>query len=530
MKFKSTFLGVLALTIASLLAGLFSTGWIARPQAAFKADKPSVARPSVARPNILFIITDDHTWQAISSYGGKYMKTPNIDRLAREGALFRNCLVTNSICGPSRATLLTGAYSHVNGYKFNEKVFDNRQWVFTEDMQKNGYQTAWVGKLHLGSFPKGFDYINVLPGHGDYYNSRFVSPKDTVRSNGYVTNVISDYALDFLKNRNSEKPFMLVVGHKATHRTWFPDLPDLGAFDKTTFPLPPTFRDTYAGRKAAQQQDMSIEKTMVLSEDLKVHLNYNRPVFKQMSAEQRQKLQDYYEGKVSREFDSLKLTGDALTQWKYQRYMRDYMATAQSLDRNVGRLLDYLDQSGLSKNTVVVYTSDQGFYLGEHGWFDKRFIYEESLKTPFIIRYPGVVKPGTERTQLVSNIDWAPTLMDIGQTPVPAQVQGQSFLPLLRDPKVAGRKAVYYHYYEYPAPHRVSPHFGLRTDRYTLARFYGPDDFWELYDLKKDPQQLSNVYGQPAYASITADLKKQMQAEIERYKDKEAGDILATKL
>jgi len=518
MKTKSTFPGLVALTASSLIAGLFATGWITRQQAAPKATKP----------NIVFIITDDHTWQAISSYGGRYMQTPNIDRLAREGAIFRNCLVTNSICGPSRATLLTGAYSHINGYKLNEKVFDNRQWVFTEDMQKNGYQTAWVGKLHLGSFPKGFDYINVLPGHGDYYNSWFVSPKDTVRSNGYVTNVISDYALDWLKNRKADKPFMLVVGHKATHRTWFPDLPDLGAFDKTTFPLPSTFHDTYAGRKAAQQQDMSIEKTMLLDEDLKVHMNYKRPIFNQMTPEQRQTFQDYYEGKVSREFDSLKLSGDALTQWKYQRYLRDYMATAKSLDRNVGRLLDYLDQSGLSKNTVVIYTSDQGFYLGEHGWFDKRFIYEESLKTPFIIRYPGVVKPGTERTQLVSNIDWAPTLMDIGQVPIPAQVQGQSFLPLLKDAKAAGRKAVYYHYYEYPKPHNVSPHFGLRTDRYTMARFYGPDNFWELYDLKKDPQQLTNVYGQPAYATITTDLKKQMQAEIEQYRDKEAGKIMAT--
>lgn len=482
--------------------------------------------PPDARPNIVFIITDDHTWQAISAYGGKTAQTPNIDRIAREGAVFDNCLVTNSICGPSRATLLTGQYSHTNGYRLNEKVFDNRQWVFPEAMQQNGYQTAWVGKLHLGSLPRGFDYLRVLPGHGDYYNSRFVSPTDTVRSTGYVTNLISDYALEWLDHRDRSKPFMMVIGHKATHRQWLPDLPDLGAYDQTTFPLPENFYDDFAGRKAAQQQDMSIEKTMVLRDDLKVHMNYDLPPFRQMTAQQRQQLHDYYENKVSREYDSLRLSGKALTEWKFQRYMRDYLSTARSLDRNVGRVLDYLDHHGLSRNTIVIYTSDQGFYLGEHGWFDKRFIYEESLKTPFLVRYPGVVKPGTRIRQQVANIDWAPTLLDMTRTPIPASIQGKSFLPLLKNNKAAGREAVYYHYYEYPQPHHVSPHFGLRTDRYTLVRFYRGVESWELYDRHTDPGQLHNIYGRKGTEKITQTLRQELKKQILAYHDNEALALL----
>lgn len=515
MRYKLLLAGLLLITLLG-----FSSLGLVRESAPSKTD----------RPNILFIISDDHTWQAVSGYGSQLAQTPNIDRIAQEGAIFQNCLITNSICGPSRATLLTGQYSHVNGYRFNERVFDNRQWVFPEALKQNGYQTAWVGKLHLGSIPRGFDYVNVLPGHGDYYNSLFVTKTDTTRSRGYVTNVISEYALDWLKGRDKDKPFMLVVGHKATHRIWLPDTSDLGAYDNVTFPLPPTFHDDYAGRPAAQQQDMSLERTMRLKEDLKVHMNYSQAPFRQMSPGQKQALYAYYEGKVSREFDSLKLTGRKLTEWKFQRYMRDYLATAKSLDRNIGRLLTYLDHTGLSKNTVVVYTSDQGFYLGEHGWFDKRFIYEESLRTPFVMRYPGVIRSGTVLTQPVTNVDWAPTLLAIGQTKVPSSIQGTSFLPLLRNPKAPGRQGVYYHYYEYPEPHHVSPHFGLRTNRYTLARFYRGVETWELYDRKTDPRQLRNIYNDPAYAEIVAQLKRQLLTEIDRYQDEEARQIMARKL
>lgn len=479
------------------------------------------------RPNVIFIISDDHTSQAISAYGSKLAKTPNIDRIAKEGAILYNNVVVNSICGPSRATLLTGKFSHMNGYKLNEKQFNIDQPVFTEELQKNGYQTAWIGKMHLGTLPHGFDYLNVLPGHGSYYNSDFVnSDNKTVRYPGYVTDVITDLSTEWLQKRDNSKPFFLVVGHKATHREWLPALEDLGAYDHVNFPVPPTFYDQYEGRLAAQKQDMSIEKTMILKTDLKIHADYNSTnpngTYSRLSPEQKKAYYDYYENKISKEFDEKKLSGKALVEWKYQRYLKDYLATANSLDRNIGKLLDYLDKSGLAKNTVVIYTSDQGFYLGEHGWFDKRWIYEESLKTPFVIRYPGMIKPGSEVKNVVSNIDWAPTILNITGTAVPKDIQGESFLPLLAGKKAPWREQAYYHYYEYPQPHHVAPHFGLRTSRYTLARFYGPEDFWELYDIQKDPQNLKNIYGAKGYEKITASLKAQLKADIIKYKDDEA--------
>ncbi|ADB37482.1 sulfatase family protein [Spirosoma linguale] len=485
-----------------------------------------------ARPNIIFIFSDDHTAQAISAYGSKLTKTPNIDRIAKEGAILHTNVVTNSICGPSRATLLTGKYSHLNGYKLNEKVFDVNQPVFPEELQKNGYQTAWVGKMHLGSLPNGFDYLNVLPGQGHYYNPDFINSKnETVRYPGYVTNVVTKLSIDWLNQRDTSKPFFLVVGHKATHREWLPDAPDLGAYDNVNFPLPPTFYDDYTGREAAKDQDMTIDKTMRLKEDLKVHADYEKSgIFNRFTPEQKKPFYDYYENKISKEFDAKKLTGKALVEWKYQRYIKDYLSTARSLDRNIGELLDHLDKSGLAKNTVVIYASDQGFYMGEHGWFDKRFIYEESLKTPFVIRYPGVIKPGTQINELISNIDWAPTLLNLTGTTIPRGVQGESFLPLLTGKKVAWRKEAYYHYYEYPQPHHVYPHFGIRTDRYTLARFYEVKDFWELYDLKNDPQEMHNLYGSKGYEAITADLKAKLKKEIIHYKDDEALKIMESKL
>ncbi|MBN8825243.1 MULTISPECIES: sulfatase [unclassified Spirosoma] len=518
--------------MAKSVAGLAALGTLLFVAPGYLPEKPApVQKP--ARPNIIFIFSDDHTHQAISAYGSKLAKTPNIDRIANEGAILHTNIVTNSICGPSRATLLTGQFSHVNGYKLNEKVFDIRQSVFPEELQKNGYQTAWVGKMHLGSLPHGFDYLNVLPGHGHYYNSDFVNSKnETVRYPGYVTNVITQLSLDWLKQRDESKPFFLVVGHKATHREWLPDIPDLGAYDNRTFPIPPTFYDDYAGRLAAQDQDMTIDKTMRLKEDLKVHLDYdNKGAFNgynRFTPEQRKPFQTYYD-KISKEFDEKKLTGKALVEWKYQRYLKDYLSVANSLDRNIGELLDYLDKTGLSKNTVVVYASDQGFYMGEHGWFDKRWIYEESLKTPFVIRYPGVIKPHTHINQLVSNIDWAPTILSLTGTAIPSYIQGESFLPLLKGEKTNWRKEAYYHYYEFPQPHHVSPHFGIRTEQYTLARFYGPKDFWELYDIKKDPHNLHNLYGQKGYETITADLKKKLTEQIKKYKDDEALKLVDSK-
>ncbi|NLR62808.1 sulfatase [Chitinophaga varians] len=480
------------------------------------------------QPNIIFIFSDDHAYQAISAYGSKLAQTPNIDRIARQGVLFRNALVTNSICGPSRATLLTGKYSHINGYTLNEKKFNVGQQLFPKLLQQNGYQTAWIGKWHLGNLPEGFDFWRILNNQGQYYNPDFIGPRDTARVEGYVTNLITQFSVDWLNHRDTSKPFFLVVGEKATHREWLPDIQDLGAYDDKTFPLPATFRDTYKNRIAAQNQDMTIDKTMRLKEDLKVHVNYEKGIYGRFTPAQKEAFKAYYEGKVSKEFDEKKLSGDALVEWKYQRYLKDYLSTARSLDRNIGELLDYLDKNGLAENTVVIYASDQGFYMGEHGWFDKRFMYEESLRTPFIIKYPGVTKPGTTVNQLMLNIDWAPTILQMAGVPVPADIQGTSFLPLLeQNPnKAAWRKAAYYHYYEFPEPHHVYPHFGVRTEQYTLVRFYGAGDSWELYDLKKDPQQVNNIYGNKGTEKITAGLKATLKKLILQYNDQEALKIL----
>ncbi|MCW3466756.1 sulfatase family protein [Chitinophaga nivalis] len=482
------------------------------------------------RPNIIFIFSDDHAWQSISAYGSKLAQTPNIDRIARQGALFKQALVTNSICGPSRATLLTGKYSHVNGYTLNERKFDVQQPLFPRILQQNGYQTAWIGKWHLGSLPQGFDYWRILNNQGQYFNPEIISPQDTTVMEGYVTNLITQLSTGWLQQRDTSKPFFLVVGEKATHREWLPDLPDLGAYDNQTFPLPPNFHDDYKNRVAAQDQDMTIAKTMRLKEDLKVHANYDKGIYGRFTPAQRQAYTAYYEQQVSRSFDSLHLSGAALLEWKYQRYLKDYLATARSLDRNIGQLLDYLDKNGLAENTVVVYASDQGFYLGEHGWFDKRFMYEESLRTPFMIKYPGVVKPGTQVNQLMLNIDWAPTFLQIAGVKVPADIQGTSFLPLLQTggKKVAWRKAAYYHYYEFPEPHHVYPHFGIRTEQHTLVYFYGPTHAWELYDLKKDPQQVSNIYGTKGTEQLTISLKQELKKLMVQYQDTAALRILET--
>lgn len=485
------------------------------------------AKPKAARPNIIFILSDDHAYQAISAYGSRLVQTPNIDRIAKGGAIFRNALVGNSICGPSRATLLTGKYSHMNGYTLNEKKFDVTQELFPRILQQHHYQTAWIGKWHLGALPQGFDYYNILPGQGQYYNLDFIENGDTSRVSGYVTNLVTQFAVNWLQQRDTARPFMLVVGEKATHREWLPDIQDLGVYDSIDFLLPENFNDSYQGRVAAMNQDMTIAHTMRLKEDLKVHADYEKSgIYNRFNPEQKKAFMDYYEGKISREFDEKHLAGQALVRWKYQRYLKDYLATARSLDRNIGALLDYLDRSGLSENTVVIYASDQGFYLGEHGWFDKRFIYEESLRTPFLIRYPGVIQPGTSVSQLMVNIDWAPTLLDIAGVQAPAGMQGASFLPLVKGDTAGWRKAAYYHYYEFPQPHHVYPHFGIRTEKYTLVHFYDQTNAWELYDLQTDPGEMHNLYGQPAYKQVTDALKQQLRQLIKQYKDEEALQLV----
>lgn len=481
------------------------------------------------QPNILIIVSDDHAYQAIGAYGSRMMETPGIDRLAKEGAVFSNAFVTNSICGPSRACILTGKYSHINGFKDNLSKFDASQDLFVKRLQKAGYQTAWIGKMHLDTKPQGLDYWEILPGQGHYYNPDFITMSgETIRRTGYVTTITTELAEKWLASRDVSKPFCLVVGHKATHRVWMPDLQDLGRFDKTTFPLPDNFYDRYENRYAAAHQDMNIEKTLRLGYDLKVMQtndimgaeNYNR-----MNDEQKKRYSAYYRN-IEKEFISKNLSGKALTEWKFQRYMRDYLSTATSLDRNIGALLDYLDKTGQARNTLVIYLSDQGFYMGEHGWFDKRFMYEESMKTPMLARFPGVIKPGTVYKDMVMNIDIAPTALELAGLRVPKEIQGKSMLPLFRDKEQHPRDAVYYHYYE-AGEHSVIPHFGVRTRQYKLIRFYQIADKWELYDLEKDPTEMQNLIDDPSYTGIRQQLRQQLDSLIEIYTDKEAAAILS---
>lgn len=482
------------------------------------------------RPNIVIIVSDDHAFQAISAYGSHFAHTPNIDRIAKEGVLFKRAYVTNSICGPSRAVILTGKYSHKNGFKDNEhSSFDGAQNTFIKELRNAGYQTAWVGKWHLETKPQGFTYWKILPGQGQYYNPDFIlMDSSKQRIEGYATTIIEDEAEDWLNKRDKAKPFCLVIGHKATHRTWVPDIVDLGRYDSINFPLPSNFYDNYEGRRAAAVQEMTIANTMQMGYDLKMFEHEQDAIkeaaFSRMTPQQLSAFNQYYRS-VYKDFQSKHLTGNALTEWKYQRYMKDYLATAAALDRNIGRTLAYLDQNGLTKNTIVIYVSDQGFFLGEHGWFDKRWMYEESFRTPMLMRYPGVIKPGSVNNEMVMNLDIAPTVLQAAGVPVPTDMQGESFLPLVKNEKLKGRKLMYYHYYE-NGEHAVSPHFGISNGRFKLIRFYTRVSGWELYDLKSDPAEMKNVYGQKGYTSITLQLKKQLQQLIKKYEDTDAQHIL----
>ncbi len=467
---------------------------------------PAMAAAPGSRPNIVFIFSDDHAYQAISAYHDprKLIETPNIDRIARQGMLFQRCVVPNSICGPSRATVLTGKYNHLNGFYNNSNSrFDGSQQTVAKLLQGSGYQTAVIGKWHLMSNPTGFDHWEILPGQGIYYNPPMNRNGTTVQNKGYVTDIITDRSLDWLKNRDKSKPFLLMCQHKAPHREWEPALRHLGHDQDRKYPEPPTLFDNYANRGlAVRDQDMTIEKTMT-ARDLKL----TAPA--QLDAEQRKIWDGYYnprnEGYAARQ-------GADLVRWKYNRYMHDYLACVKAVDENVGRVLDYLDQEGLAENTLVFYSADQGFYLGEHGWFDKRWIFEESVRAPLLIRWPGVTKPGTVCKEIVSNLDFAETFLEAAGLPIPADMQGRSLGPILRGQVPADwRKSFYYHYYEYPAPHHVRPHYGVLTDRYKLVRFYTPDvDYWELYDREKDPNELKSFYGLPEYDKVASELKTEL--------------------
>ncbi|AGA79901.1 sulfatase family protein [Echinicola vietnamensis] len=493
--------------------------WLGLAAGMFSCAKPTEEKP----PNIVIIVSDDHTRQAISAYGSTIAQTPNIDRIAEEGVLFTNAYVTNSICGPSRAVLLTGKYSHKNGFRRNsDSKFESDQDQFVKHLQAGGYQTAWIGKYHLGEDPQGFDHYEILPGQGYYYNPDFfVKDSGRVNRTGYVSDLVEDAAEGWLDRRDPEKPFCLVIGHKATHRTWMPDLQDLDKFDAVTFPLPANFYDDYEGRQAAMEQDMTVDKTMRMAYDLKMYPEDSKDRnIKRMTPEQRAQFDAHYQ-LIHRELDSLNLSGRELVEWKYQQYMRDYLATAESMDRNIGRTLDYLEAHGLDENTIVIYISDQGFYLGEHGWFDKRFMYEESFSTPMMMKYPGVITPGSKSDAMVMNLDIAPTVLDAANVVIPEDIQGESMLPWLTGPQKQGREVLYYHYYEV-GEHNVSPHFGIKTDRYKLIRFYDQVTSWELFDLEKDPSEMQNVYGQERYQEVQETMKGKLLETIKKYEDAEA--------
>ena len=492
--------------------------------------QPSGEQSAQKPLNILYIMTDDHSFQTLSAYDGRYIQTPNIDRIAKDGVRFTNSFVANSISGPSRACMLTGKHSHKNGFIDNAHTFDGSQQTFPKLLRQAGYQTAMIGKWHLTSDPTGFDYWNILIGQGDYYNPTFIDNGEKRQIEGYATNITTDLALDWLSNkRDKDKPFCLLLHHKAPHRTWMPDTCDLRLYDDVTFPLPENFYDEYAGRTAAAEQEMSIIKDMDIVYDLKmadkeneIHSNPNlegagRYIYNNLNPDQKAAWDAYYDPIIA-DFKAKKRTGKELAEWKFQRYMHDYCRVIHSVDRNIGRVLDYLEEQGLMENTLIVYTSDQGFYMGEHGWFDKRFMYEESFRTPLLMRLPGG-KRG-DIPQLVQNIDYAPTFLELAGVTVPSDIQGESLLPLLKGEEPQDwRDALYYHYYEYPAEHAVKKHYGVRDDRYKLIHFYDDIDQWELYDLQADPTEMHNLYGQPGYEEVTRRMMTKLKDLQRQYDD-----------
>ncbi len=456
------------------------------------------------RPNILWLFSDDHAYQAIGAYGGRleaFNLTPNIDSIAKSGMIFKKAYVGNSICAPSRATLLTGKHSHKTGKYDNYGKFDHDQAQFQKLLQKNGYLTAMIGKIHLNGAMQGFDYWEVLPGQGRYKNPVFVTETGRTTYEGHSTDIITDRALNWLKNtRDKSKPFMAMVHYKAPHRHWEPAPRIAKVFRKKTFPEPDSLFDNYEGRgTAAHKQDMSIDITMKMRIDVKAHLPERKAYL-----------------------DKHKPEGKDLIRWKYQAYMQDYLGCIAGVDENVGRLLAYIKESGLDKNTVVMYSADQGFYLGEHGWFDKRFMYEESFRTPFIAKWPGKIKPGSENTDLVQNIDFAETFLDIAGIPIPDDMQGRSLVPLLKgETPEDWRTSLYYHYYEYPGYHSVRKHEGVAEKRYKLIRYYGKDvpngEEWEFFDLKTDPSEMKSQYDNPEYAATVTRLKTELASLRKKY-------------
>ncbi|GAB3227648.1 sulfatase [Algoriphagus aestuariicola] len=490
------------------------------------------------RPNIIFIMSDDHAYQAISAYDDRLIATPNIDRIADMGILFTQASVTNSICAPSRATILTGKHSHLNGKVDNHFAFDTTNVTFPQLLQDAGYQTAMFGKLHFGNNPKGFDEFKILPGQGSYYNPEFITKKEgNIKVEGYVTDIVTDMTLDWLeKDREEEKPFMLMYLHKSPHRPWLMAERHMEEYTNKSFPEPKTLFDDYAERPAAAEAEMNILEHMSWAGDNKLfpetmdelglsEIGPDKGRFKgelaRFTPSQRETFLKYY-SKVNEDFKKKypTMSQEDIMKWKYQRYMQDYLGTIKAVDENVGRLLDYLEANELMENTIIVYTSDQGFYLGEHGWYDKRFVYDESFKTPLLVAWPGRTKAGSTSDALVQNLDFAQTFLDAAGVKAPKDMQGESMVPLLTgNEKKWTRDEVYYHYYEYPAEHMVQRHYAIITQEYKLVHFYFPEDRWELIDRKKDPLELHNYYDDPAHAQIRKDLHAQLDKMRKKYKD-----------
>ena len=464
------------------------------------------------KPNIIFIFSDDHATNAISAYGGIFKAlapTPNIDRIANEGALLKNALCTNAICGPSRATILTGKYSHINGYYKNYKggVFNNKQWTYPQALQGAGYQTALVGKWHLASEPIGFDFYKYHVSRGQqgfYWNPVYNDNGQQIEEKGYATNLTTDFALDWLQSRDKKDPFCLLLQFKAPHRQWAPDTKYESLWEGVEMPYPATFDDNYEGRElTAGKTEMTMD--YFTREDMKMTPPDS------LSKKQQNRWMQFGFRPNQIVTPSKDLSKQETRKWKYQRYIKDYLATIKSVDDNIGRVLSYLNENGLEENTIVVYASDQGFFLGEHGFFDKRFMYEESLRMPFVIRYPGKIKPNIIIDDIISNIDFAPTLLDMAGVPVPEGVQGKSFFSNLQgETSKDWKQSMYYHYYEYPFYHRVQPHYGIRNKRYKLIHFYYDIDVWELYDLESDPNEMNNLIADKAYTNTIRELKSEL--------------------
>jgi arylsulfatase A-like enzyme len=514
------------LAVLLIRGGLITFACLLLETSAVRADTGSAARPS--RPNIVFFFTDDHAPHAIGAYDGwlkEVNPTPHIDQLAREGMLFRNSFCTNSICGPSRAVIITGKHSHKNGFMNNGNRFDGSQQTFPKLMQKAGYETAMFGKWHLKSEPQGFDAWQVLIGQGQYYNPDLKSPEGKQRIDGHCTDVVTDLAIEWLhKQRSADKPFVLMCQHKAPHRCWMPAERHLNLYDDIEIPEPATLFDRWEDNASpARWQEMEIDRQLHLNFDLFHGLSVDfdgqqaKGVdgsayrnMKRMNAAQLAAWKDAY-GPKDEALRKANLSGKELVRWKYQRYAKNYLRCVKGVDENLKKLQGTLDELGLSDNTVFVYSSDQGFYIGDHGWYDKRWMYEESLKMPLIIKWPGVTKPGSVNESFVQNLDYAETFLEMAGAPVPEDMQGRSLVPLLKDKRPDDwRKSIYYHYYEFPSVHMVPKHNGIRTERYKLINFYEFGEF-EFYDLDNDPDELTNEYNNPKYADQVAELKAQLE-------------------